>query len=711
MIRTKLFVAGVLLSLVAAAQADVAVVVEHKWTIDNNYFSAFAYDPIAEEFRSGGYSSNQTVRWSHILDDTLYPWEMEGDVDLNWFQLGVFVRDGYPSNSGSFSLWGMNFNPLDGKYFLTGIGSLKSSSGGNRLDAERDLIIFDDRLPDSLLTLPTGTTLSNVGGVYSLTDTSTLIGGGSRAAFQTSGVQAGDKITLFPVDIWAEVLSATYTVTEVVSETEIRLDRDPCWGPNTTTTGVGYLLSIQPHLTLEAFRQTIPYFAQDLSTGPKAHYKGGMSADGLTLYLGETISDNIIAVNTQQKNDFSIYVSYQQMFDYVADVAATGRYMAYVSPEFIVADALDSDWADESTGVTLDYSVTDPVWLGDASTSATFTAAGGEIKLSKEYSINEDILQASWFENLTFAIHGGSTGGQLLSLYVYDAGGTPGNVIAIAPPTANTWTEVTVPFVDLGVSTIGGVVIQNDAAGAQPLFYIDELQLVFTDPPPTGHGTFDPNRAGPATSQMTVSTDGRLIFSEGETDDIVWTADGNTLHTFLTSNEIEAATQGHTTSNSAYTTGVQIMGLEVDRMGTVYWSDNRTKEIWKAPACGGTENIRRIAEKEEMKAALNLDGSPRGLNCFSIRGTELLTFNFVEGNFIFKVDMNTYDYGDFDQDVDCDTDDLNLFDSVMIGADENVAPVGLEELFLWSDLDLDGDVDMSDAAKMQCYATGALPSL
>ena len=213
--RRILFAAMLAASVLAGpARGDIAVVVEHQWTIDNNYFSAFAFDPVYQEFRTGGYSSNQTVRWSQILDDTVEPWVMDGDVLLNWFQLGIFAKDGFASNSGSFSLWGMNFNPLDGRYFLTGIGILKAPGSSDRLATERDLIMLDSNLPNSRLTLPTGVTISNVGGTYKLVDTS------ENGTFVSSGVQVGDTVTMFPVDIWAEVNSGTFTITQVVSETE-----------------------------------------------------------------------------------------------------------------------------------------------------------------------------------------------------------------------------------------------------------------------------------------------------------------------------------------------------------------------------------------------------------------------------------------------------------------------------------------------------------
>lgn len=223
-------------------------------------------------------------------------------------------------------------------------------------------------------------------------------------------------------------------------------------------------------------------------------------------------------------------------------------------------------------------------------------------------------------------------------------------------------------------------------------------------------GYLEPNNAAPSASQVATNSDGRVFFSLDPLDDIVWTDDGVTLNTFLTSDEVIAAGVA-LDKTPANINGLQVLGMTVDRMGTVYWGDNRSRGIWKAPRCGGAENIRRLASREELVEALFLPSSPRGLNNFMCRGTELLTYNFVDGNFIYKVDMETYDYGDFDEDVDCDADDLGMFASVMAGPDETTAPVGQETLFEWADLDLDGDADMGDFAKMQCYATSALPPL
>ena len=652
-----------------------------------------------QEFQTGGYSSNQTVRWSQILDDTVEPWVMDGDVLLNWFQLGIFAKDGFASNSGSFSLWGMNFNPLDGRYFLTGIGILKAPGSSDRLATERDLIMLDSNLPNSRLTLPTGVTISNVGGTYKLVDTS------ENGTFVSSGVQVGDTVTMFPVDIWAEVNSGTFTITQVVSETEVRLDRDPCWYPNSTDVDrTGYLMMLQPHLTLGTFRQNIPYYANDLTAGPKAHYKGGLSLDGTTLYLGDIISNNIIAVNTQQKEDFSIFIPKADLEAYVQAQVDAGRHMAIVNPTWVFLDSVISPWKLYVYDTTTDTNSTTFVYEGDESLAVTYNAAGASIELEWQ---GTDPLPASYYENLFFAVHGGTSGSQQVDVNIYDSTGTPGTPYALSPLVNQDWLEYEIPISHFGVSTIGSIVFENVGAGAEPTFWLDQIELRYTDPLPAEAGAFTVEDAGPAAAQIADDRLGRIWFSEWETDDIIWTTDGTDLNTFLTSNEIQPVTGA--TSSSGSSTGVQVMGLTVDQMGTVYWSDNRTKSIWKAPARGGAENIICLAAADDIKTALGLPSSPRGMNCFTIRDGELLTFNFVDGNYIYKVDLDTFHYGDFDADIDNDADDFAIFEGCMAGPDVTEPPVTCDqETFEWCDMDDDGDVDLGDLGRLQLFVTGSI---
>jgi hypothetical protein len=710
-------VSAVLVCMAAtSANASVAIVVEHNWTIGNNYFSAFAYDPATDEFRTGGYGANFDIRWSHVLDDTVLPWGMEGGVILTADQQMVFARNGYPTNYASFQCWGMSFNPLDGKYFVTVIASQSTASGGTRFDTEPDLVQLDDRLPDSLTTAPTYASVSNIGGVYALTDTS-LVGGQPRAAFVTRGVAVGTRLTLFAVDIYADCVPGTYTVTQVVSETELRLDRDPCGSPNEVVADVGYIMSLQAHVTLQKFRQVLPWFATKPTKGPKANYSGGVSLDGQTLYVGEQMTDNIIAVNTQAHDDFSVFVSQQTLVDYVHAEKLGGRLRSDLDPR-IYGSSMGTGWTATGTGATVNINNTTPLikYSGTKSIAVTFTSPTGLMNAATATA-----LDPTQYDKIYFWMHGGPTGGHQMNLVAYNSSSVDGTPVALAPTVASQWTRYDVPFSAFGTMTdVKGFKWVNSAGAAQPVFYIDEIRLKYSVRP-TGWGDYDDmvSTSGsfvPAV-QVAVDSGGRIWFSNGETDDIMWTTDGTTLHPFLRSNQIFEAVSKYPGNLGMFSTtppgnGVQLIGLTVDKMGTVYWSDNATREIWKCPATGNPAHIRRIATQEEIMTALGLGSTlPRGLGCFTIRGTELLTYNFVDSNTIYKADINTPDYGDYDGDIDVDADDFGMFFADCLAGPGVLTPSGgcTAEQFALSDLDKDGDVDLGDYGIFQEFSTGPLP--
>jgi len=694
-----------------SASADVAVAIPkaYAYPTTNNFLSAFARNPFTDEFITAGYGSNQSVFWSHVLDDTSTPWGLEGDIRLNWFQLNLFARNGFLSNVGSYAVWGMNYSPLNDKYIFLGIGILKGpvAAGTNRLDTEPDILIYDPRLPDSLQTVPSGVTLSNEGGVYSLVD-STTVGGEPRAKFITSGVQAGDRITLYPVDTYATVTSTVYTITQVVSETELRLDRDPIWEGLTTATDVGYILSLQPWVSLYSFRAAYPLFAENLTVGPKPNYTGGLSPDGTTLYVSEIVANNIIAVDTQTPESFTTFVSAETFKSYVEAVNASGRHLS-VYAVVPYADSIGTGWTNQSTGASVTTNDTAFATEGTKSLSAAYTAADGKVDLRFTTDPNTPPWATADFEKIRFYVNGGTTGGQTFEFYAYDPNGNTSPAIPItAQP--NTWATYEIPATSLGLDSVSGLVWANTAGAAQDRFYLDFVSLRYIDPPPPGVGEFDPNSAGGSAAQVATDSAGRVWFTEGETDDLIWTTDGTTLHTFLTSNEIQAATQGNIGSSAS--TGTQFLGMTIDQAGTIYWSDNITKGVWKAPACGGSENIRLVASAADIRAGLGLSGttSAAGLNGFTIRDHKILTFTFTSGAVcIFSVDMNTFDYGDFSGDIDTDAEDFALFAQALAGPDVDTAPPGCTtELFEQADLTKAADVDLADYAKLQCFATGAL---
>jgi alpha-N-arabinofuranosidase len=94
-------------------------------------------------------------------------------------------------------------------------------------------------------------------------------------------------------------------------------------------------------------------------------------------------------------------------------------------------------------------------------------------------AFNRAQFNSSPFANLTFWVNGGSSGGQLLKisgLLDYNAQ-TGVNIPALA---ANTWQQVTIPLATLGVANkpnMTGFWIQGRSGGAQPTFYVDDMQL------------------------------------------------------------------------------------------------------------------------------------------------------------------------------------------------------------------------------------------
>lgn len=106
---------------------------------------------------------------------------------------------------------------------------------------------------------------------------------------------------------------------------------------------------------------------------------------------------------------------------------------------------------------------------------AIAVADGGNQALA----FNRPEFNSSPYANLTFWVNGGSSGGQLLQVWgLLDYNAVSPHPIAALP--TNTWQEVTIPLSSLGVankSNLTGFWIQGRAGGAQPTFYVDDVQL------------------------------------------------------------------------------------------------------------------------------------------------------------------------------------------------------------------------------------------
>lgn len=144
----------------------------------------------------------------------------------------------------------------------------------------------------------------------------------------------------------------------------------------------------------------------------------------------------------------------------------------------IYTDTLVNSFQDWSYSISDNIANTSPVYTNSVYTNAfsisvTITSSGGALAL------HSPTFNTSPYTNVSFWINGGPTGGQRLQIrgmlnwvaqtpYVLPKLGT------------NTWQQFTVPLSTLGVanqSTFNGIWIQDASGGAQPVFYVADIQV------------------------------------------------------------------------------------------------------------------------------------------------------------------------------------------------------------------------------------------
>jgi len=154
----------------------------------------------------------------------------------------------------------------------------------------------------------------------------------------------------------------------------------------------------------------------------------------------------------------------------------------------IYGDALAADWGDWSWGTSVNLSNASPTHSGSASIAATYLAGWGGLYLG-----NNTQLGTGGYAGISFWVHGGSSGGQSIVFGLNNNGPT----YAFTAP-AGAWSQVTIPFADLGApAEIDSLVWQDATGGVQPTFYLDDIILLGDDSPPTSP---PPPVAGPALS-------------------------------------------------------------------------------------------------------------------------------------------------------------------------------------------------------------------
>ncbi len=142
----------------------------------------------------------------------------------------------------------------------------------------------------------------------------------------------------------------------------------------------------------------------------------------------------------------------------------------------IYADALDSGWANWSWDTTVNLNNTTPVRAGNRSIAVTYTAGWAGLYLHAAPAIN-----LSAYQTLRFWAHGGASGTRAIKIV---ANGDGAHERPLSVP-ANTWTQFDVALSALGSpTTLSDLYWQDNSDGAQPTFYLDEVQLIGSGPEP-----------------------------------------------------------------------------------------------------------------------------------------------------------------------------------------------------------------------------------
>ncbi|MCP4538691.1 MAG: DUF11 domain-containing protein [Chloroflexi bacterium] len=158
----------------------------------------------------------------------------------------------------------------------------------------------------------------------------------------------------------------------------------------------------------------------------------------------------------------------------VAALVTVGSAQSQAPSDLIVYDdALASGWESWSWDTTIDFANSSPVYSGTNSISVTHTAAWGGLYL------HANALSLSTYDTLRFWLHGGSAGGQDISVSI-NQNGSSYQVIA----TVGTWQEVEIPLSELGSPTaVSDLIWQSNVNDAQPTFYLDDVTFVNTGSP------------------------------------------------------------------------------------------------------------------------------------------------------------------------------------------------------------------------------------
>jgi hypothetical protein len=147
----------------------------------------------------------------------------------------------------------------------------------------------------------------------------------------------------------------------------------------------------------------------------------------------------------------------------------------------VFGDGLSWGWENWSWGGTYNLANIAPTQAGSSSVAVSYSDAWGALYLHSRtplYGVN--------YGGVRFWAHGGSAGGQQIRAQLVDGSNTFMPYAAASfTLAANRWTEVYLPLSQFNhPASIGGIIFQDMAGGAQPTYYIDSITMSPSTPTP-----------------------------------------------------------------------------------------------------------------------------------------------------------------------------------------------------------------------------------
>ncbi|MCB0167257.1 MAG: glycoside hydrolase family 44 protein [Anaerolineae bacterium] len=145
----------------------------------------------------------------------------------------------------------------------------------------------------------------------------------------------------------------------------------------------------------------------------------------------------------------------------------------------IYGDGLERDWENWSWDTTVNLDQRDFKNSGKEAMSAIYTQSQAGVYLHSSIPID-----TSTYDTLRFYIHGGNKGSHTIKVLLTDIEDNLIDSPVAVTSSAGIWTPIEIPLVSLlaDQTLFSGIVWQSSAGSVQPVFYLDDISLLISDP-------------------------------------------------------------------------------------------------------------------------------------------------------------------------------------------------------------------------------------